>query len=148
MRFDRIVMSAALVSCGVASRTEASAQTPTMGVDSKNLALATSLIEQAQSGNIDRSRFTATANSALTPQILDKVKARLGPLGTPSKITFLLRSTRDGNVVNVYRVVWPTITFDESIFQKLGDEKVSNLLFRREDANLGSPPSPPMTSAP
>jgi len=148
MRFDRTFTSAALVFSGVASQTVAAAQTSTMGVDSKNLALATSLVEQAQSGNIDRSMFTATASNALTPQILDKVKARLAPLGTPSKIMFLLRSTRDGNVVNVYRVVWPTITFDESIFQKIGDEKISNLLFRREGANLGSPLSPSATSAP
>jgi CubicO group peptidase (beta-lactamase class C family) len=61
-------------------------------------ARAGTVFAQFQSGNVDRSLFTANGNSVLTSQALADLKASLGPLG-PARLIELEHESRRGGMI-------------------------------------------------
>jgi D-alanyl-D-alanine carboxypeptidase len=59
---------------------------------------ADTVFAQYQSGNLDRSLFTANGNNALTPQALADLHASLGPLG-PARLIELEHESRRGGMI-------------------------------------------------
>lgn len=74
------------------------------GEDSKITARAKDLIRRFQTGNIDRSALDKRMNDALTPAIVDSVKAQLSALGDPARVTFSSKTAVGTSTVYVYRV--------------------------------------------
>lgn len=86
-------------------------------------------LADAQSGTIDRSLLSERMNTALTPDVVAAVAARLGPLGTPSSFEFVSRKSMGPYEQFVYKLTWPTGTFNE-IFVYDGFGKIAGLLFK------------------
>lgn len=94
-------------------------------------------LDRSQSGNVDRTQFTAEMNTALSDATVVAAKATLGPLGPPS--AFILRAHYDleGNSVWVYRATFKDESWNEQIAFS-ADGKISELYFR---------PAPPPSDA-
>jgi len=76
-------------------------------------ALASSLLAQAQSGQLDRTLFAAKMNDALTPATVTSVSQQLVALGKPSSITFVKHVTVGGFSSYEYLVAWPSASLSE-----------------------------------
>lgn len=69
--------------------------------DSSALALAKTLLHQAQTGQIDRSRLSANLSTTLTSSAIADMKEQLAPLGPASSFTLQSR-TKDGSGTTYY----------------------------------------------
>lgn len=82
-----------------------------------------------QSGKIDRSLYNAEANKQLTDALIADVAGKLSPLGPPTKVNFVDKSTADGNTIYTYAVdtakgrVQMLLALD-------GSHKISGIFFR------------------
>jgi hypothetical protein len=93
------------------------------------LALAQSLLAQAQSGQFDRSALTATMSSELTQDQAAQLSARMAPLGKPSSFALETKQVKGDLTKYVYRVAFAGVTFEEDIVLERSG-KVAGLWFR------------------
>lgn len=70
-----------------------------------------------QHGQIDRSLFTANANSYFTPQALEDFAASLGPLGAPKSFTQSSQGLRGGMTFRRYAVTFPKNTLSVWVYE-------------------------------
>lgn len=70
-----------------------------------------------QHGQIDRSLFTANANSYFTPQALADFAASLGPLGAPQSFTQASQGLRGGMSNRRYNVTFPKKTLSVWVYE-------------------------------
>ncbi|HSB76323.1 MAG TPA: hypothetical protein VLC12_11780, partial [Terriglobales bacterium] len=68
---------------------------------------ARAIFSGLQHGQIDRSLFTANANSYFSPQALQDFASSLGPLGAPKSFTQVSQDLRGGMTFRRYTVVFP-----------------------------------------
>jgi CubicO group peptidase (beta-lactamase class C family) len=71
-------------------------------------ARARRIFDGLQKGTIDRSLFTANANSYFTDQALRDFAASLAPLGTPTSFVQVHEEGRGGMIERSYQVTFPT----------------------------------------
>jgi hypothetical protein len=95
----------------------------------KMAALATSLLLQAQSGEIDRSMLESKMNLALSPSMVMNVSQQLAPLGKPKSVTFISRTVAGAFTAYKYRIAWDGVSADES-FALNSDGKIVAWLFQ------------------
>ncbi len=91
----------------------------------KMAALATSLLLQAQTGEIDRTMLESKMNLALTPSMVQN----LAHLGKPKSVTFVSRTLAGAYVAYKYRIAWADVSADES-FALNSDGKIVAWLFQ------------------
>ncbi len=92
-------------------------------------ALAASLLAQAQSGHIDRTRLSGKMNDVLTPAMVSSVAGQLGTLGKPTSITFVKHVTAGGYSTYEYVIAWPSGSLTEQ-FSFDTDGKIGGWLFK------------------
>jgi hypothetical protein len=109
-------------------------------------ALATSLLAQAQSGQLDRTLFTDKMNDGLTSEKVASVAQQLASLGKPTKMSFAKHSTVDGFSVYEYLIVWPTISMNEQ-FALDGSGKIAGWFFKPATAVQTSTTADPAMDA-
>jgi hypothetical protein len=80
----------------------------------KMAALATSLLLQAQTGEIDRTMLEPKMDLALTPAMVQNLAQQLQPLGKPKSISFVSRTLAGAYTAYKYRIVWADVSADES----------------------------------
>lgn len=73
-------------------------------------ARARRILEDLQKGTIDRSLFTANANSYFSDQALRDFAESLAPLGTPTSFVQVHEESRGGMIERSYQVVFPKRT--------------------------------------
>jgi hypothetical protein len=95
----------------------------------KMAALATSLLLQAQTGEIDRTMLESKMNLALSPSMVQTLSQQLAPLGKPKSISFVSRTAAGPYTAYKYRIVWPEVSADES-FALNSDGKIVAWLFQ------------------
>jgi hypothetical protein len=95
----------------------------------KMAALATSLLLQAQTGEIDRTMLESKMNLALTPSMVQNLAQQLAPLGKPKSVTFVSRTLAGAYVAYKYRIAWADVSADES-FALNSDGKIVAWLFQ------------------
>ncbi|HEV2114878.1 MAG TPA: serine hydrolase domain-containing protein [Terriglobales bacterium] len=78
---------------------------------------ARSIFAGLQHGQIDRSLFTANANSYFTPQALADFAASLGPLGAPQSFTQASQGLRGGMSNRRYTVTFPKKTLSVWVYE-------------------------------
>jgi hypothetical protein len=120
--------------------------TPAPGADPAMTALATTLVAQVQSGNLDRTLFDARTSAALTPALVGSVTNQLAPLGKPKAITYLRTASSGPYRSYAYRVVWDAVSLDES-FALDGNGKIVSWLFRPADDTTPAPAASPSAAA-
>lgn len=97
--------------------------------DSSALALAKTLLRQAQAGRIDRSRLSPGLNSTLTSGTLADMKAQLAPLGSASSFTLQSRTKDASSTTYYYRIAFAnTGAYEELTLDSSG--KVAGLWFK------------------
>ncbi|MDQ6929756.1 MAG: beta-lactamase family protein, partial [Candidatus Eremiobacteraeota bacterium] len=74
------------------------------GEDPKVTARAKEWIRRFQTGNMDRSQLDKKMADALTPTVVESVKAQLSALGDPTRVTFSSKTPLGTSTVYVYRV--------------------------------------------
>jgi hypothetical protein len=79
------------------------------------LALAQSLLSQAQSGHFDSSVMTSTMSSQLTADQTTQLAGRMGPLGKPSSFVLENTATKGAYTKYTYRVAFAEATIDEQV---------------------------------
>lgn len=79
------------------------------------LALAKSLLSQAQSGQFDRSALTSSMSASLTSNQASMLAGRIGPLGKPSSFTLESKKTKGSYTKYTYRVAFAEATIDEQV---------------------------------
>ncbi len=92
-------------------------------------ALATSLLLQAQTGEIDRTMLESKMNLALSPSMVQNLERQLEPLGKPKSVTFVSRTLAGAYVAYKYRIDWADVSADES-FALNSDGKIVAWLFQ------------------
>ena len=95
-------------------------------------ALATSLLLQAQSGDVDRSMLETKMNLALSPTMVQSVSTQLAPLGKPKSVTLVSRSVYGEYVAYKFRIAWNEVSADES-FALNPDGKIVAWQFQPSD---------------
>ena len=70
-------------------------------------ARARQIFEGLQAGKLDRSLFTANANSYFTPEAISDFAASLAPLGAPKSVTQSRSSDRGGMTFRLFEVKFP-----------------------------------------
>jgi D-alanyl-D-alanine carboxypeptidase len=70
-------------------------------------ARARQIFEGLQAGKLDRSLFTANANSYFTPEAISDFAASLAPLGAPESVTQSRSSDRGGMTFRIFEVKFP-----------------------------------------
>jgi hypothetical protein len=93
------------------------------------LALAQSLLAQAQSGHFDRSQLTSTMSAALTDEQAAQLSGQMAPLGKPSSFTLEAKATKGDFTKYVYRVAFTDATLEEDMVLD-SSGKVAGLWFR------------------
>ncbi len=78
--------------------------------EAKFLQLARRIFAELQQGKIDRSLFTANANSYFSEAALRDFAAGLSPLGEPLEFTQTTRSERGGMTLRAYQLRFPKRT--------------------------------------
>lgn len=97
--------------------------------DSSALALAKTLLHQAQAGQIDRSKLSADLNSTLTSTSVAEMKDQLAPLGPASAFTLQSRTKDSSGTTYYYRVAFAnTGAYEELSLDSHG--KVAGLWFK------------------
>ena len=84
--------------------------------DAKALDLMQKVFAALQKGEIDRSLFTANANSYFDEPAIKDFAASLGPLGTPKEFTQIAQSLRGGMTLRRYKIVFPDKTLRLTTF--------------------------------
>jgi len=121
--------TAATTETAASSQTPAPAATGEYKEQLKMAALATSLLLQAQTGEIDRTMLEAKMNLALSPSMVMNVSQQLAPLGKPKSISFVSRTVAGAYTAYKYRIVWDSVSADES-FALNSDGKIVAWLFQ------------------
>jgi D-alanyl-D-alanine carboxypeptidase len=70
-----------------------------------------------QAGTIDRSLFTANANSYFTPEALRDFAGSLGPLSTPEEFTQVSQTLRGGMTLRIYRIKAHSTTLEAVVYE-------------------------------
>jgi hypothetical protein len=97
--------------------------------DASALALAKSLLRQAQRGDFDRTLFTAQLNADLTAATAKDVASELAPLGAPSSFKLESRQNKSDVTVYLYRVIFRNDVYLEEVVLDRGG-KVAGLWFK------------------
>ena len=84
---------------------------------------AREIFESLQRGRIDRSLFTANANSYFTEQAVKDFQTSLGPLGSPEEFVEASHEDRGGMSFRSYKVKYPDRTLDVWV-RELPDGKI------------------------
>ena len=84
--------------------------------DEPALKLVSKIYEGLREGKIDRTLFTANANSYFTDEALKDFAASLGPLGKPTDFTQSSQSLRGGMTLRRYKIEFPKRTLGLTTF--------------------------------
>jgi hypothetical protein len=97
--------------------------------DASALALAKTLLRQAQAGKLDRTLLTAGLNSQFDTATVKEMAGQLAPLGTPSSFSLQTRQVKSDGTTYLYRVIFTSDAYlEELVLDKHG--KVEGLWFK------------------
>jgi CubicO group peptidase (beta-lactamase class C family) len=99
--------------------------------DPKQDAIMRKVYDGLQQGKIDRSLFTANANTYFTEQALKDYASSLGPLGAPESFTQTRSSGRGGMTERIYQVKYPKKNLVIIIYE-MPDGKIEQYLIAEE----------------
>jgi hypothetical protein len=97
--------------------------------DASALALAKSLLRQAQAGSLDRGQLTSQAAASFTSDATARMKQQLAPLGSPTSFTLQSRSKDATGTTYYYRVAFAGAGMYEELTLDTGG-KVAGLWFK------------------
>ena len=83
--------------------------------DTAAIAQAKSLLQQAQSGQFDRSKFTPELDASLSDDAVKRISSQLKPLGQPATFDLESKTGIEDQTVYVYRVGFKTIAIEETV---------------------------------
>ena len=97
--------------------------------DASALALAKSLLRQAQAGHFDRSELAAQLDSTFSSDTVSRIKERVAPLGSPTAFTLENRAKDASGTTYYYRVAFAAAgIYEELTLDSHG--KVAGLWFK------------------
>lgn len=97
--------------------------------DASALALAKTLLHQAQAGKIDRTLLSASLNSQIDAATVKDMAGQLQPLGSPSSFSLQTRQNKSDGTTYLYRVLFANDAYlEELVLDKHG--KVAGLWFK------------------
>lgn len=97
--------------------------------DASALALAKSLLRQAQAGSLDRGQLTSQAAASFTSDATARMKQQLAPLGVPTSFTLQSRSKDATGTTYYYRIAFAGAgMYEELTLDTAG--KVAGLWFK------------------
>jgi hypothetical protein len=97
--------------------------------DASALALAKTMLHQAQLGKLDRTLLSATLNNQFDAATVKDMAAELQPLGSPSSFSLQTRQNKTDGTTYLYRVLFTGDAYlEELVLDKHG--KVAGLWFK------------------
>jgi hypothetical protein len=116
---------------------------PDPNVIAKN---AQALLQEMQTGKVDRSTLDAKMNASLSDAQLSQIQGQLGPLGNPTGFTSQGKETQDGLTVYTYTVDFKAGSLTETyVVDSSG--KVAGLWFNPASGSSSSPSSSSASSS-